>query len=103
MVPLETGGRFSPETLSFLRQLALARARASPSFLQEAAAHAFQRRWARLLSVAAASAFAASLLLERGALAAEPALDGEEPWLGDVLSEARFDFPSKPSRMPMRS
>ena len=89
VLALDIGGRFSEETADFLKQLAWARARASPSYLQKATAHAFERRWSRMLAVTASSSFAASLLLPKASLRCENAADAASSWLGDVLAEAR--------------
>ena len=90
---LETGGRMSAETVAFLHQIAEARARSCPGYLRRPSAFAFERRWARMLAVSAASSFAASLLLDKEELAAEPRPDGAEPWLQDLLSGARLEVP----------
>ena len=48
--------------MAFLKQLARARAQDAPGYLRRSAELAWARRWTRLLSVAAASSFAASLI-----------------------------------------
>ena len=57
----ELGGRWSPEALGLLRQLAWHRSQRSTSLLRKSACHAWQRRWLCVVSVAAQAAFAASL------------------------------------------
>ena len=52
-----------------------------------------------MLAVSAASTLTASLLSEKTELELDGLLDGEEPWLQDVLSEARHDLPVGPSRV----
>ena len=102
VLALETGGRLSTETVNFVLQLAIARARTVPSYLRQASTYAFFRRWTRLLAVTAANALAASLLEDRHRLAAEPAFDGGLPWLLDLLAECRHDDTLIPSSMPLR-
>ena len=62
VVAIETGGRWSSEAVEFVRQLAFARARKVPSFMQFATALAWERRWTRMLSTACSLSFAASLV-----------------------------------------
>ena len=61
---IEVGGRWSNEASSFTRMLAQARTRSSPPSFCAATACALVSRWAALLTHAAASSFAASLLFE---------------------------------------
>ena len=89
----------SDETVPFLLRLAEAKARSTPSYLRASAKCAFLRRWSRMLAVSAASTLTASLLSEKTELELDGLLDGEEPWLQDVLSEARHDLPVGPSRV----
>ena len=113
VLALETAGRASRETVDFLWQLALARARSSPTYLQRAAAYGWFRRWSRLLAVTLANCVAASLLDEKDELAALPPTDGPCPWLLDLLAEARHSGPVRgadapadgllQSRLPLRS
>ena len=102
VVALETGGRFSAETIAFLVGLSQARARAAPAYLRRAAEFAYFRRWSRLLAVAAASSLAASLIEEKPTLCLDASPDGEAPWLADLLAEARHDDGLMPSRLPLR-
>ena len=78
----EVGGRWSAETLDFLRLLAKARARSEPRHLQTRAAQAWRTRWATLLACCAGKAFALSLFERRGGQGA----DGEAPPLHEVLA-----------------
>ena len=56
----ETGGRWSEEFHSFLRQFARARARLEPREMRAAARRAWFRRWCTALTCCAAQAFAFS-------------------------------------------
>ena len=83
VVALEVGGRWSTEAASFIRQLAQTRCRAAPAALQTATAQAYIARWSGLLTNAAQTAFARSLLFEDHALSS--AVDGDAPFLSDLL------------------
>ena len=61
---IEVGGRWSNEASNFICMLAKARARSSPPSLQAATSAALVSRWSALLTHAAATSFAASLLFE---------------------------------------
>ena len=91
VLAIETGGRFSAETMDFLQQLGQAKAMAVPSFLRTSAAVAYQRRWTRMLAVSAASAFAGSLLVSKECVGSLDRGACREPWLQAVLTEARHD------------
>ena len=56
VLAVEVGGRWSTATQQFLRALARGRALASPSQSRAALAHALQRRWSQMLTVAANTA-----------------------------------------------
>ena len=58
VIALEVGGRFGPEAVAFLRQLARARARESPARLRPAVQRASLHRWTGMLAVAAQRALA---------------------------------------------
>ena len=78
----EVGGRWSPETRSFLSKLAKAKARSEPPILQRRAEQAWRMRWSAILACAAARAFASSLLdLKLGGGA-----DGLTPLCHEVLA-----------------
>ena len=55
------------------------------------------------MAVAAASAYAASLLEDKPVLAQLTGMDGGLPWIPDLLAEARHEAPPGPSRLPLRS
>ena len=94
VVGIETGGRFGHETVEFLRQLAIARSQTAPKLLRGAAALAMERRWSRLLACTAARIGAASLRLDKQSLRVASAAGPKrrEPWLADVLADARRDL-----------
>ena len=62
VLALETGGRFSSETSSFLEELAFAKAAEAPGPLRKSARLSWQRRWTRLLACTAARAWCSALL-----------------------------------------
>ena len=95
---IEVGGRWSNEASSFIRMLAKARARSSPPSLQAATTSALVSRWSAILTHAAATSFAASLLFED--LSPHHNLDGDLPPLGHLLSLTSPAVPS--SRLPAR-
>lgn len=47
--------------------------------------------WNKMLAIAVANSFAASLLLRKEVLVCEHVVDGVEPWIADILSETRFE------------
>ena len=93
----EVGGRWSDESLDFVRRLARAKARSQPDWLRASAAQAYAHRWSGMLAVAAQRAFAASLL--ELPLANESCWDGEAPACHDVVADARWAFPVPNSRL----
>ena len=93
----EVGGRWEPEALGVLRSLTATKVREAPVLLRRSAALAWHRRWVCLLSVAAQTALAESLL--------GPSLTCSEwevdmPPLGDLLAEYRDVDPPSCSRLP---
>ena len=98
VVGLEVGGRLTAETVTFLRLLADARARAAPTRLRSATRQASVHRWTGLLAVAAQRAYASSLL-ELPLASAEQG-EGDAPPLGDVLAQARETEQVSDSRLP---
>ena len=88
VLALEVGGRWSTATQAFLRDLARGRALASPLQSRAALAHALQRRWGQMLTIAANTALNSSLL-ELPATAV-PAGGAVPPPLADVLADARW-------------
>ena len=97
VLALETGGRFSAETADFLQQLAGAKALTVPAYLRRSAAVGYQRRWARMLAVCAASSFVESLLVGKECLVALDRGPSREPWLHDVLTGARHEGDDDPA------
>ena len=84
VVGIETGGRWSPEALSFVDQLAASRAREAPPALRFSSFLAWRKRWCRMLSVSCSRAFAGSLV----SFAADQleGTDGRAPELADLFS-----------------
>ena len=81
---LETGGRWDAEAVSFVRDLAAARAVDVPLGLRFATTLAYERRWARWLSTASAVAFVRSLTLPKAAIGGAPFAPA--PALQDLLA-----------------
>ena len=97
VVGIETGGRWSSEAIDLVYQLAHNRARSEPSVLRNSAAFSWSRRWINILSCACQRAFAGSLLHLPGSLAQN--LDGPDPFLGDVLTDSRWESGPEVSRL----
>ena len=79
----ETGGRWSPECIKIVTQLAVARSRRCPEHLRKDACAAFERRWWALLSIVQQDVLA-STLDDDGMIA----LDGHDdfmPVVADVI------------------
>lgn len=89
VLAVELGGRFSSETVEFLRQLSEAKAQTVPSYLRASAARAYERRWTRMLAIGVAPAHTAFLLLDKDSLVQADHGLGTEPWLQNLLTEAR--------------
>ena len=98
VIGMEVGGRWSEEALRFISLLAKAKTRGMPRIMRMSARLAFQQRWTGILSVAAQRALAATLL----DLPVEDAagVDGDEPFLEEVLLDARLLEAPEPSRLP---
>ncbi len=79
--------------------LAKSKARSCPRLLRKSAQLAYTNRWMGMLAVAAQRAFAATLL---ELPVDEAAMEGEDPFLEDVLHEARMVEAPLPSRLPAR-
>ena len=62
VVAIETGGRWSTESLDLVRTLASARARDAPPILRRLAYLAWIQRWSRMLVVSCGRAFALSMV-----------------------------------------
>eukprot|EP00438_Fugacium_kawagutii_P035997 Skav228963 [mRNA] locus=scaffold671:28044:28988:+ [translate_table: standard] len=96
VVALEVGGRWSGEAADFVRLLAQARSRSAPALLRPATTQALIARWSALLTHAAQTAFARSLLFEDPG--PHTALDGEPLPLSDILDLTTT--PAEVSRLP---
>ena len=85
VVGVETGGRWSAESVEFINCLAAAKAREAPMVLRGSVSEGCRRRWTRMLSVSCSSAFACSLVSPSsvGPVGAE----GGVPELADLLTE----------------
>ena len=99
VVAVEVGGRWSEEALRFVRLLAKAKSCAVPQVLRMSTRMAFQHRWTGILAVAAQRTFAATLLDITVDNAA--AVDGDEPFLEEVMLDARLVEAPVPSRLPV--
>ena len=87
VVALETGGRWSSEAIQFVESLASCRAWEEQPTLVRPAFLAWRRRWARMISISCARAFATSLLVGPRALHAVAGADGETPGARTVLRQ----------------
>ena len=83
---IEVGGPWSSEASTFVRQLARCRARAVPASFRAACTSALALRWSAVLAIAAARAFAASLL--GLSLAGAGQVDGNMPLMSDLLADS---------------
>jgi hypothetical protein len=97
VLAVEVGGRWSEEATKFVQQLAKAKARTVPAILRPSVRAAYFHRWTGMLAVAAQRALAATLL-ELPVDDAE-GLDGDAPFLEEVLLDARRVEPPLPSRL----
>ena len=95
---VETGGRWAPEALTILRNLAEAKSRSAPELLRRSAQVVWYQRWIRMLSFAAQTALVETLLRPSSPHLTE--LDGDTPDLSDVLCVDR-ESPAF-SRLPPR-
>ena len=97
---MEVGGRWSLETVEFVRLLAASKARSAPLLLRKATEQSWYNRWADMLSVAAQLALATSLLeLPLGGAACQ---NGDTPLLSEVPAEDRLLAPAAFSRLAPR-
>ena len=78
VVALETGGRWSSEAIQFVKSGQLS-STGGATHTGEASLPAWRRRWARMISISCARAFATSLLVGPRALHAVAGADGETP------------------------
>ncbi len=95
----EVGGRWNDESLRLVNRMAKQKARGAPALLRASARAAWHHRWWALLSVAAQSALAATLLGEGALALGGPAGDDDVP-LAAVLDSA--PGPPLVSRLPLR-
>ncbi len=95
----ETGGRWNRAALRFVARLAKHKARSAPRLLQASARAAWHNRWWSLLSVAAQTALATTLL-GHGAEALGGPTGFEDVPFADVLEHAHIAPPA--SRLPLR-
>ena len=96
----EVGGRWNADALRTVSDLAKHKSRGAPALLRPSARAAWHYRWWSLLSVAAQSALAATLLAEGDLALGGPTGDEEVPW-GEVLEHAHLAPPA--SRLPLRA
>ena len=82
VLAIETGGRWSDESMNFISASASARSRDPPQALQRPAFWAWRRPWTRMLAVSCSRAFATSLTSVGAAL---DGVDGITPDLADVF------------------
>ena len=87
VLAVEVGGRWSPETWSFLAQLAKAKSRQETLLLQKRAEQAWRLRWAGIFACATAKAVATSLL----ELKVAHGSDGDIPSCSEVVGDHRYD------------
>ena len=87
VVAMETGGRWSPEAVEFVENLAAARARDAPPTLQRSTFLGWRRRWSRMLSISCGRSFANSLVAQSLVPHALAGIDGSVPNFADVLGE----------------
>ena len=66
VVALETGGRWSEDAMTFINDLAAAKAREAPPVLRRIMFLAWQRRWSRMIATSCRRACACSLVSEQG-------------------------------------
>ena len=96
----ETGGRWSQTCLRLIKHLATTKAQSAPSRLQGSARFAWSARWWSMLSVAAQTTLASSLLDVISPT--YDGIDGTEPPLSDVLLAADAADDNDASRLPLR-
>ena len=83
VVAIETGRRWSDESMNFISDLASVRSRDAPQALQRQAFSAWRRRWTRMLAVSCCRAFSSSLISAGVAL---DGVDGITPDLAICLN-----------------
>ena len=85
VVAIEMGGRWSDEPADLVWQLAQAKSREVPAFMNRTVALAWERRWTRMMSTVCAVSFAASIM-EPSESDACCCTEGESPSLAEVLT-----------------
>ena len=80
VLAVEVGGRWSPETQSFLSKLASAKARAESPLMRRRVEQAWRFRWGALLSCSAGRAVAMSLLKWQGTRGADGTCPPSHEW-----------------------
>ena len=93
---MEDGGRWSEEAWTFLTLLAEVKAQTAPRVLKRSTQYCLLRRWSQMVSVAAQTALAASLLGEP--TTKTPPCNNLLPEWGDLLCDRQVaaEGPSKP-------
>ena len=86
VVAIETGGRWSGESVGFIRQLAFAKAREVPKYLRWPTILAWERRWTRMLSTSCSLSFTSSLVEPESQCCTWCRTDGEAPQLTDLFA-----------------
>ena len=87
VVAMETGGRWNPEAVEFVENLAAVRGRDMPPRLQRSAFLAWRRRWTRMLAISYGRSFANSLVAPTLMSHALAGNDGSVPVFADLLGE----------------
>ena len=82
VVAIETGERWSDESMNFISDLASVSSHDTPQALQRQAFSAWKRRWTRMLAVSCCRAFSSSLISAGVAL---DGVDGVTPDLADLF------------------
>ncbi len=91
-----TGGRWSPELLEFVRQLARFRAESEPALLRRSYQLAFTRRWWSLLSVALHNSISESLDPDLDVSACVfPVADAVDVWMRDPGDFSALGLPGR--------
>ena len=83
VLAMETGGRWSGESVEFITNLANAKAREAPRQFKVPLFHAWRRRWTSMLAVSGWRAFSSSLVSSRSE--GPDGQDGHPPDLADLF------------------
>ena len=84
VLTIEVGGRWSNEAVDFIRLLAKVKARSSPRLLRRSAELLWFNRWTGMLSCAAQSTYASTLLELPLRARGDCCVNGDEPALADL-------------------